>query len=117
MLITGGKGKVSKGEVYDPESDTWTDVGEMTEWRAEHAAVLLADGRVLVTGGIGKVDSTDIFDPETDTFSPGPKSAIARYAHSMTLLDDGRILIVGGNSTDVESGDRAITTEVEIWTP
>ena len=67
--------------------------------------------------GIGKVDSTDIFDPETNTFSPGPKSAIARYAHSMTLLDDGRILIVGGNSTDVESGDRAITTEVEIWTP
>jgi hypothetical protein len=45
----------------------------MAEARFDHAAIELADGRVVVTGGIGDLfaplASVEIYDPGTGTFS------------------------------------------------
>src|SRR5688500_15444547 len=38
-------------EIWDPAKDRWTAAGALTVARLDHAATLLADGRVLVAGG------------------------------------------------------------------
>jgi N-acetylneuraminic acid mutarotase len=38
-------------ELYDPETDMWRTIADLTQPRASAASVLLSDGRVWVTGG------------------------------------------------------------------
>jgi N-acetylneuraminic acid mutarotase len=61
VLVTGGTriwdawddpgALLSSVEIYDPVSDTWSDLSSLQQARTEHTATLLPDGRVLVTGG------------------------------------------------------------------
>jgi N-acetylneuraminic acid mutarotase len=62
VLVTGGarlwetswddaRAILSSVEIYDPASDTWSDLPSLQQARAEHTATLLPDERVLVTGG------------------------------------------------------------------
>lgn len=56
----------SDTEIYDPVSETWSPAGSMTTCRANHAAVVLEDGRVLVVGGEdhrGILASAEVYDP------------------------------------------------------
>ena len=51
---------------------TWTAAGPMVKTRAQHAAALLQDGRVLLAGDAGGNGQTaEIYAPTTNTFS-GP---------------------------------------------
>ena len=63
------------------EGGSWTEVAPMVNPRAQHAAALLPDGRVLVAGG--SIDASnyflytspnalacaEIYDPQTDTWT------------------------------------------------
>lgn len=74
ILVTGLAPGVPYGAaIYDPESDTVKKVGPGLVLSAGHAAVGLADGRVLVTGGrhptLGTTAAGMIFDP---VYAPGP---------------------------------------------
>jgi hypothetical protein len=55
--------------VFDPSTGQWTVVGALASSRVDHAATLLADGRVLVVGADdgagGLVAASDLFDPAT----------------------------------------------------
>ncbi|HHJ39639.1 MAG TPA: hypothetical protein ENJ86_09295 [Methylothermaceae bacterium] len=42
---------ISSTEIYDPDTQQWTNSGDMNFARMGHAAILLKDGRVLVAGG------------------------------------------------------------------
>ncbi|MEZ0227247.1 MAG: Kelch repeat-containing protein, partial [Planctomycetota bacterium] len=77
--------------------------------RFEHAAVLLADGRVLVVGGYGvealdssgqpvqgDLASAHVFDPRTNTFQAVGSLVEARRNPRALLLPDGTVLVVGG---------------------
>jgi hypothetical protein len=45
---------VLAAELWDPDTDTWTEMASMTKGRSHHAtAILLPDGRVFVAGGEG----------------------------------------------------------------
>ena len=62
--------------------ETFSPAAKLLEARAEHTAILLADGRVLVMGGRvydRLLDSTEIFDPATNLFSWGPSLKRARW--------------------------------------
>jgi hypothetical protein len=67
VLIAGGagnSGELSSAVIYDPSSDSFTKVGEMTTPRSYHTATLLSNGDILVAGGInsGKyLDSSEIY--------------------------------------------------------
>jgi hypothetical protein len=58
VLLAGGlvfanrsQPAVASAEIYNPATGTFSETGFLATGRADHAAVLLNDGRVLITGG------------------------------------------------------------------
>lgn len=101
-------------EIYDPNANTWTRVGDLGERRVSHTSTTLMDGRVLVAGGTIRTSlvssaTSEIYDPQTQSFTYGDTMGDARARHTATDLGDGRVLIVGGR-TDV--GGELASTEV-----
>lgn len=111
-------------EVYDPDTNTWTQAGSMSTGRFQPTMTVLADGRVLVTGGTGSIDtgsgvssavslkSAEVYDPATDSFSDVASMSVPRAMHSASLLPDGKVLVAGGY--DSASGE---LSSAEVYDP
>ena len=111
VLVVGGieasndvTGKVlASAELYDPATNTWTTAAPMRVARARHAAILLADHRVLVIGGNDVAYSAfsnyfataELYDPTRQSWSPAGSMNYARTFPTGTVLPDGRVLVVG----------------------
>ena len=120
VLIVGGYAQLGNAalnnvEVYRPglgfsAPGSWVSAAPLKHGRTGHAAVLLADGRVLVTGGrsypeagtgaCGAVPATlpaEIYDPVRDMWTDAATPALDRpVGPTATRLKDGRVLVVGG---------------------
>lgn len=83
--------------VFDPKTRRFTVGPALRTPRSSHAAVTLADGRVLLVGGEGRAD-TEIVDLSTGTSLPGPALTTTRDDHTATRLADGRVLVTGGQT-------------------
>lgn len=111
VLITGGENVNVGGfhlwrdvnnsaEIFDPATNTFRLIAPMHSQRANHAATLLPDGRVLIAGGqisSEVLKTMEIFDPRTETFTPAASLHLDHPNLTATLLSDGRVLIVGGS--------------------
>ncbi|MBU1417394.1 MAG: hypothetical protein KKI15_02795 [Proteobacteria bacterium] len=110
VLVAGGfvdEGEFASSrstELYNPVTNTWSNAGDMITARAESAASLLPDGKVLVTGGtthgVALNNSTETYDPVTDTWSNAGAMIDIRHSHTATLLNNGKVLVAGGYSSD-----------------
>lgn len=112
VLVTGGSvaGRypnaelTASAEIYDPARGRFTPAGSMMIARHKHAAVLLADGRVLIVGGSdrrdwrGKMDSAELYDPATGKFADAGQMNEARFklTNAVARMPDGKVLIAGG---------------------
>lgn len=115
VLITGGfKGagftfsESASAEVFNPNTNTFSSVGNMSTPRAFHTATLLSNGKVLIVGvtkdgGNTVLNSAEIFDPLTNSFGLVGNLTTSRFFHTATLLNDGRVLIAGGNNISLKS--------------
>ncbi|HEY2475585.1 MAG TPA: kelch repeat-containing protein [Candidatus Cybelea sp.] len=104
VLVAGGFGYITDftqtvilqtAEIFDPSSASWRLTGNMNQPRAQHAAVALADGRVLVAGGYDfgpPLASAEVFSPKShaapplDAMSSRPGFVWPRVAHRAHLV-------------------------------
>ncbi len=112
VLVTAGANSgghcmfTPTAEVYDPQSDSWTNTIPMSTARGFHVAALLADGSVLVAGGwalpacFTATATAEVYDPVTNRWSPIESMNTARgalaFQSTQALLLDGRVLVSGG---------------------
>lgn len=96
---TGGAVESNKCEIYDPVSDTWTEITPPAGWTriGDAACALLPDGRFL----LGNLDDTRtaIFDPATDSFSAGPAKRDDSSEESWVLMPDGTVVTIHTDAT------------------
>src|SRR6266850_5988433 len=79
VLVTGGSddagAAVSRAEVFDPVTRSWTVAAPNVYARVEHAATVLQDGRVVVVGAASTTSSCEpisareIYESSTGTWS------------------------------------------------
>ena len=127
VLLAGGWFEGSPGinsvrnsaELFNPVTNTFTRVGDMTKQRADHAALLLPDGRVLITGGsrptsptfLEDLDDAEVFDPTTGTFTALEASMThTRATHGMVEATPGKFVLGGGSDADFRHGRFDTTT-------
>jgi probable HAF family extracellular repeat protein len=104
-------------------SDVFTYTGSLNEGRNEHAATLLADGRVFVVGGWGSqagyffaLSSAEVYDAATGTFTRAGAMAQARIGPVAVRLDSGAVLVLGGFGPHPLGGYQSIAS-AEVYDP
>jgi N-acetylneuraminic acid mutarotase len=93
---------------FDPATGASTRLASMPMPRAQSAAVLLGDGRVLVAGGVDGVSTSEpvgiphltrsalIYDPSTDRWTETTPLPSPLEGGEAVLIGDGSVLIAGG---------------------
>ncbi len=120
VLFAGGNVARStlSAEVFRVDAGTWGTTGAMLEWRQNHTASSLRDGRVLVSGGrsvkTGNTLSTSELYSATGSWSAAAPMQHVREQHSATTLRDGRILVTGGVEEWLPA---TVTGRSEIYDP
>jgi len=120
VLVVGGcvdiqaSTSLSTAELYDPSTETWSQVGDMKEARAFHTATLLNNGQVLVAGGYDgdSLITAELYDPSTETWSQVGDMKEARAFHTATFLNNGQVLAAGGSDRVVGGGNVINTAEL-----
>jgi len=116
VLLAGGWIEVGAGqnattrsaEIFDPSTDTFRATGDMTSERADHAAALLPDGRVLITGGsriegsfLRDLETAEVYDPSTGMFTALTETMThTRATHGMVDNGLGELVLGGGSDVD-----------------
>ena len=102
LLLPNGKVLIGGEELYDPETCTFTTVGNVPLLSNSSSTplltILLGDGRVLIVGVAPNTlkNSTTLFDPATKTLTPSGSSVTGQSGGWATLLHNGKVLVAGG---------------------
>ena len=129
VLVAGGQPAyydtgdfpLSRAELYDASTGTFTATSSMHVPRLGHTATLLPDRTVLMAGGRPNdfCETTfwaELYDPSTGAFSAGIQMTDGRAYHQATRLRDGRVLITGGLTTSTYPNCQTLAS-AELYTP
>ena len=113
-------------EMYDPETDTWSEKNSMPAGKAFHAAVLGADNRIYILGGSEAgsascpIPDVYIYDPARDSWSRGPSMNYPRSTLAAVATPEGKIYAIGGTDVDAYEGREKLNfflpKKVELYT-
>jgi hypothetical protein len=89
-------------DMFDPATETFTEVGQMLSPRITQVATLLRDGRVLLAfswDGLDVANDSEIYDPVANTFTPTSENPIHGKVDldGIRLLDGTVVCPTGGN--------------------
>ncbi|MDP5273528.1 M56 family metallopeptidase [Chengkuizengella axinellae] len=106
-------------EVYDPLTDSWTQLASMNQTRDNHTTVVI-DGKIYVIGGFSYdgeelryLSDVEMYDPEMDTWTQLAGLNQARAYHETEVLD-GKIYVLGGHG---DGEDDRVLSSVEVYDP
>ncbi|MEW5991129.1 MAG: kelch repeat-containing protein [Chloroflexota bacterium] len=118
ILVVGGWGRSSSAndprpalasaEIFDPATNTWTNVSSMRDARSGHGAVLEVAGTVVVVGGRPEAVTAERFDPMTGTWSQAAPVELLLGPTALRARDDGLVFVDGlGAVAKLDPGDAA----------
>jgi hypothetical protein len=99
VFVAGGEysdggAETNTAEIYDPLTNTWTEISAPTGWQyiGDAPCCVLPDGNVL----LGQIEDTRtaIYDPNTNTWTAGPNKDERSAEESWALLADDTVLVV-----------------------
>jgi hypothetical protein len=111
VLVAGGSvdlQPVGTAALYNPSSNSWIELPNMSANRCGQGAQLLSSGRVLlVASGCWNKESSgvDEFDPASNRWYPVASLASPRGSVVTVGLPDGTVLALGGTQGSVASAD------------
>lgn len=126
VLITGGSAgaqfsgvATANAELYDPDTGTFQNTGQMSSPRLGHSATLLNNGKVLIAGGYssGTMATAELYDPFTGVFSPTGNMTTPRSGHLATLLADGRVLMLPAADGEEDTGAEIYDPATQAFSP
>lgn len=123
FLLFGGQGYALPGqvleeviEVYDPATQTLTEVGKMPRPRQHAGAIrigrevyFIGGGRHNLSGGYGQTNDVQVYALDTGTWRPGPAMPTLRESPAVQV---GQFVIVAGGYAR-----RNNCPEVELFVP
>lgn len=124
VLVAGGLSHadedLASAEVYDPERDTWAEVGPLNTARHFHRMVALPSGGALAVCGAASryvLGGFEHWDGMTGKWSEAGRIEPGRFSHEVTLLADGRALVTGGEEEfpDEPFADTGVTALAWAW--
>lgn len=99
VLILAGSNALQHAELYDPNSDSFSETGNTIKLHYQGStATLLNNGIVLLVGGVNAQQFAELYDPTTGNFELLDTLNSVHCYHTATLLNDGRVLIAGGQN-------------------
>jgi N-acetylneuraminic acid mutarotase len=93
--LGGREQELATAEIFDPETNTWSQTDPMFMTRPQPVATVLKDGRVLVTGGHMNLIG-ELFDEKTMAWLPTRAMPQGSELHSQILLPNGQVYLAGG---------------------
>ena len=107
-------------ELYNPDTESWTTTAELNVVRGNHAATLLADGRVLISGGNGggspALTNAELFDNSTPPAVPPQITGVSIGGKKLFIqgqnFDEGAKLLLNGENQKTANDELAPTTSL-----
>ncbi len=98
VIVIGGEqsgdvGDTTKGEIYDPVSDSWSPIVSPPGWSTvgDAASTILPDGRLMI-GALYPSTACAIYDPATNSWTPAASKAVTSNEEGWVLLPDNTIV-------------------------
>jgi Galactose oxidase, central domain/Kelch motif len=118
----GSSTALNSAELFDPATNSFASVGNMSVAHWFHGSVLLPDGRVLVVSGNKGMFSTAVmeaFDPVSESFAIVGNLTQARHSHTVTLLPKGGVLVTGGiyKFSGPDAPESTVLASSELYSP
>jgi Galactose oxidase, central domain len=130
VLVAGGEPAywdtgdfpLSRAELYDASTGTFTAARSLLSARSAHTATLLPDGTILTLGGAASfgviLSSAELYNAPTRDFSSAAGMNVSRRYHQATLLIDGRVLVTGGQTRQqAYPSPVSVHASAELYTP
>lgn len=107
-----GNAPLPFAEIYDPATNTWTEVARLVRLSGSLQVVALRDGRALAMGIVlGQGGEAEIYEPRRNTWSVASAFKY-RNGAALTALPDGTVMLSGGED---QSGTPV--SEITIFDP
>jgi hypothetical protein len=124
ILVVGGHVTAHVGltvaNIFDPSTESWTALPNMSYARWYPAASILADGRLIATSGETNCDGCyapvqEIYNPSTNSWTPLSSAPFTfPYYPHVYLLPNGRLLVAACLEDPIVS--QVLDLSVPAWT-
>ena len=113
--------ELSTVEMYDPDTDTWTQKADMPTPRQTNTCAV--DGKIYAIGGTSseiksfRLDTVEVYDPATDRWTKAKNMNHARAGAAVSVVD-GKIYVMGGTGLPmIINHPGPFLSSIEVYEP